>query len=147
MMYRYILGYYYNCPRAGLGLSNAGVMLGLLSPLLYFYPSTNAFPFLILHLSISRDLLNQLVILQCVHLDCQLTWKTSISKADLKFQDPTMTPHIHPLTHRHHDLNTHESLSFNLDTDLDTLLQGSGEESEVGRVVAVLQLDSRVRGG
>jgi hypothetical protein len=58
-----------------------------------------------------------------------------------------MTPHIHPLTHRHHDLNTHESLSFNLDTDLDTLLQGSGEESEVGRVVAVLQLDSRVRGG
>jgi hypothetical protein len=52
-----------------------------------------------------------------------------------------MTPHIHTLTHRHHDLNTHESLSFNLDTDLDTLLQGSSEKCKVGCVIAAVQLD------
>lgn len=52
-----------------------------------------------------------------------------------------MTPHINTLTHRHHDLYTHEPLSFNLDTDLDTLLQSSGEESEVGCVIAVVQLE------
>jgi hypothetical protein len=55
-----------------------------------------------------------------------------------------MTPHIHPFTHRHHDLNTHESLPLNLDTDLDTLLQGSGEERKVGCVIAAIQLGIRV---
>jgi len=51
-----------------------------------------------------------------------------------------MTPHIDTLTYRHHDLYTHESLPFNLDTDLDALLQSSGKESEVGCVVTACQL-------
>jgi hypothetical protein len=52
-----------------------------------------------------------------------------------------MTPHIHTLTHRHHDLYTHKSLSLNLDADLDALLQGSSEEGEVGCVIAAFQLE------
>lgn len=52
----------------------------------------------------------------------QLVLQTPVTKADLELQDPTMTPHIHPLTHRHHDLYTHEPLSLNLDADLDALL-------------------------
>jgi hypothetical protein len=74
MMYRYILGYYYNCTRAGLGLSNAEVMAGILipllclCPLLYLCPSINL-PFLPHSCSDPyRVSLDQLVILQCVHL-------------------------------------------------------------------------------
>ena len=51
--------------------------------------------------------------------------------ADFELEDPTMTTHIHTFTNRHHDLYTHEALSFNLNTDLDRLLKGSGEESEM----------------
>ena len=58
-----------------------------------------------------------------------------------------MTPHIHTLTHRHHDLYTHESLSLNLDTDLDTLLKCSSEEREVGCVIAAVQLTLGIREG
>ena len=55
-----------------------------------------------------------------------------------------MTTHIHTFTNRHHDLYTHEPLSFNLDADLDTLLQRSGEERKVGCVIAASQLAIRV---
>lgn len=67
MMYRYILGYYYNCTRPGLGLSNAGVMLGMSDPL---YISLLLCPPLLLTSSTVRNRvsLNQLVIFQCVHL-------------------------------------------------------------------------------
>ena len=74
--------------------------------------------------------------------------QNALMKADLELKNPTMTPHIHPLAYRHHDLYTHEPLPFNLDTDLNTLLQSSGKESEVGCVIAVvLSLRSMQRDG
>ena len=56
-----------------------------------------------------------------------------------------MAAHIHPFIDRHHYLYTHETLSFNLYADLDGLLQGPGEESEMRCVVAVSQLGSAAR--
>ena len=56
--------------------------------------------------------------------------------AYLEFEDTAVGSQLHTFIYRHHDLNTHESLVFDLDADLDGLLKCSTEENEMLGVIS-----------
>lgn len=56
-------------------------------------------------------------------------------RVDLELENTAMLPDCHAVVHGHHDLYTKETRVLYLKADLDTLIQCSGQKSNVIRVI------------